>query len=112
MYLIYIFSIAMASMADFSNLSIDDGINQIIFLTIAVFGSTLLHALFCRVMRVDADSMTVSSVSFINSPPFVPMMVAVLKNKNTLIVGLGAGIVGYALGNHFGVIMASLLGVL
>jgi uncharacterized membrane protein len=40
------------------------------------------------------------------------MMVAVLKNKRTLIVGLGAGIVGYALGNHFGVLMASLLGLL
>ena len=107
MYLIYIFSIAMASMADFSNLNVADGLNQILFLTITVFGSLVLHAIFCRAMRVDADSMTVSSVSFINSPPFVPMMVAVLKNKNTLIVGLGAGIVGYALGNHFGVLMAS-----
>ena len=109
MYLIYIFSIAMASMADFSELKLADGINQILFLTITVFGSLLLHAIFCRVVRVDADSMTVSSVSFINSPPFVPMMVAVLKNRKTLIVGLGAGIVGYALGNHFGVLMASLL---
>lgn len=109
MYLIYIFSIAMASMADFSDLKLADGLNQIMFLTITVFGSLALHALFCRLMRVDADSMTVSSVSFINSPPFVPMMVAVLKNKSTLIVGLGAGIVGYALGNHFGVLMASLL---
>ena len=109
MYLIYIFSIAMASMADFSDLKLADGLNQIMFLTITVFGSLTLHALFCRLMRVDADSMTVSSVSFINSPPFVPMMVAVLKNKSTLIVGLGAGIVGYALGNHFGVLMASLL---
>ena len=109
MYLIYIFSIAMASMADFSQLKLADGLNQILFLTITVFGSLLLHAIFCRVMRVDADSMTVSSVSFINSPPFVPMMVAVLKNRRTLIVGLGAGIVGYALGNHFGVLMASLL---
>ena len=99
-------------MADFSNLNLADGLNQILYLTIAVFGSLLLHAIFCRVMRVDADSMTVSSVSFINSPPFVPMMVAVLKNKNTLIVGLGAGIVGYALGNHFGVLMASLLGII
>lgn len=112
MYLIYIFSIAMASMADFSNLKLTDGLNQILFLTITVFGSLLLHAIFCRIMRVDADSMVVSSVSFINSPPFVPMMVAVLKNKKTLIVGLGAGIVGYALGNHFGVLMASLLGLL
>ena len=109
MYLIYIFSIAMASMADFSELQLSDGLNQVLFLTITVFGSLLLHAIFCRVMRVDADSMTVSSVSFINSPPFVPMMVAVLKNRATLIVGLGAGIVGYAVGNHFGVLMASLL---
>ena len=112
MYLIYIFSIAMASMADFSKLELADGLNQILFLVVAVFGSLVLHAIFCRVMRVDADSMTVSSVSFINSPPFVPMMVMALKNRKALIVGLGAGIVGYALGNHFGVLMAKVLELL
>ncbi len=112
MYLIYIFSIAMASMADFSELNLAEGLDQILYLVVAVFGSLVLHAIFCRLMRVDADSMTVSSVSFINSPPFVPMMVAVLKNRKSLIVGLGAGIVGYALGNHFGVLMASLLEML
>lgn len=110
MYLIYIFSIAMASMADFSKLNIAEGVNQIAFLFIAVFGSMLLHALFCKLMRVDSDSMVASSVAFINSPPFVPMMVVAMKNKGVLIVGLGAGIVGYALGNHFGVLMATLLG--
>lgn len=112
MYLIYIFSIAMASMADFSKLELANGLNQILFLVVAVFGSLVLHAIFCRIMRVDADSMTVSSVSFINSPPFVPMMVMVLKNRRTLIVGLGAGMVGYALGNHFGRLMAWLLELL
>ena len=112
MYLIYIFSIAMASMADFSKLDLSEGVNQIIFLCIAVFGSTLLHVIFCRIMRVGADAMVASSVAFINSPPFVPMMVVAMKNKSVLIVGLGAGIVGYALGNHFGVLMASLLNLL
>ena len=112
MYLIYIFSIAMASMADFSNLDLREGVNQILFLCIAVFGSMLLHALFCRFMRVEADAMVASSVAFINSPPFVPMMVVAMKNKSVLIVGLGAGIVGYAAGNYFGVIMAKLLEML
>ncbi|MBR5135962.1 MAG: DUF819 family protein, partial [Rikenellaceae bacterium] len=79
---------------------------------IAIFGSLLLHALFCRVMRIDADSMMVSSVSFINSPPFVPMTSAAMRNKNALVTGLAAGIVGYALGNHFGVLMAKLLSLL
>ena len=112
MYLIYIFSIAMASMADFSELNLAEGVNQILFLCIAVFGSTLLHALFCRIMRVKADAMVASSVAFINSPPFVPMMVVAMKNKSVLIVGLGAGIIGYAAGNYFGVVMAKLLELL
>ena len=112
MYLIYIFSIAMASMADFSTLNLADGLNQIGFLVIAVFGSLILHAIFCRFMRIKADAMVATSVAFINSPPFVPMMVVAMKNKSALIVGLGAGIVGYAAGNYFGVIMAKLLSIL
>ena len=112
MYLIYIFSITIASMANFSNLQMEGGVNLLIFLTIAIFGSLALHALFCRLMRVDADSMMVSSVSFINSPPFVPMTSAAMRNKNALVTGLAAGIMGYALGNHFGVLMAKLLSLL
>ncbi|MBQ5853416.1 MAG: DUF819 family protein [Rikenellaceae bacterium] len=112
MYLIYIFSITIASMADFSNLQVEGGVNLLIFLTIAIFGSLTIHALLCRLMRIDADSMMVASVSFINSPPFVPMTSAALRNKNSLVTGLAAGIVGYALGNHFGVLMAKLLSLL
>lgn len=109
MYLIYIFSITIASMADFSNLNLAEGVNQLAFMSIAVFLSLLLHAIVCRLMRVDADSMVISSVAFINSPPFVPMVSAAMHNKRALVTGLGAGIVGYAIGNHFGVLMAELL---
>ncbi len=112
MYLIYIFSITIASMADFSNLQVEGGVNLLIFLTIAIFGSLTIHAILCRLMRIDADSMMVASVSFINSPPFVPMTSAALRNKNSLVTGLAAGIVGYALSNHFGVLMAKLLSLL
>ena len=112
MYLIYIFSITIASMADFSNLHLAGGVNLLIFVILAVFLSLVFHALICRLMKVDADSMIVSSVTFINSPPFVPMASAALRNKRTLVTGLSAGIVGYALGNHFGVLMAKLLSML
>ena len=109
MYLIYIFSLAIASMADFSNLNLSEGVYQMAFMTFAVFVSLLIHAILCRIMRVDADSMVISSVAFINSPPFVPMASAVMKNKRALVTGLAAGIAGYAIGNHFGYIMAELL---
>ena len=109
MYLIYIFSLAIASMADFSSLDIVGGANQLAFMSFAVFVSLLLHAVMCRLMKVDADSMVISSVAFINSPPFVPMVSAAMKNKGSLITGLAAGVAGYALGNHFGVLMERIL---
>ena len=112
MYLIYIFSLTIASMADFSNLDLRGGINQLAFMLVAVFLSLLLHAIGCRVLRVDADSMMISSVAFINSPPFVPMASAAMRNKRALVTGLGAGIVGYAAGNHIGVLMVQLLQML
>lgn len=112
MYFIYIFSMVIASMADVSNIDLAGGVSQIAFMSVAVFLSLLIHAILCRIMRVDADSMIISSVAFINSPPFVPMAAAVMQNKRTLVTGLGAGIVGYALGNHLGVLMSQILSYL
>ncbi len=109
MYLIYIFSITIASMADFSTLSLESGVGLLGFMAVAVFISLALHAVLCRLMKVDADSMTISSVAFINSPPFVPMVSAAMKNRDALVTGLAAGIVGYAIGNHLGVLIAQLL---
>ena len=109
MYLIYIFSMVIASMADFSNLNLQDGLNQLAFMVVAVFLSLLLHAIICRLLRVDADSMMISSVAFINSPPFVPMAAAAMQNKDIIVTGLSAGIIGYAAGNHLGVLMMKLL---
>lgn len=112
MYLIYIFSLAIASMADFLKLDLAQGVNLVLYMLFAVFVSLFIHAILCRLLKVDADSMTITSVAFINSPPFVPMVAAVMQNRKALITGLGAGIVGYALGNHLGVIVAQLLSAL
>jgi uncharacterized membrane protein len=82
---------------------------MIAFLTFAIFVSLFIHAIICRLFRVNADSMVISSVAFINSPPFVPMAAVAMRNKRVIVTGLGAGIMGYALGNHIGVLMAELL---
>ena len=109
MYLIYIFSLAIASMADLSNLKIMENLNMIAFLTFAIFVSLFIHAIICRLFRVDADSMVISSVAFINSPPFVPMISNAMKNRASLITGISAGLIGYAVGNYLGILMAQLL---
>ena len=112
MYLIYIFSMAIASMADLSNLQIMENLNMIAFLTFAIFVSLFIHAIICRLLKVNADSMVISSVAFINSPPFVPMISNAMKNRTALVTGITSGLMGYAVGNYLGILMARLLNLL
>ena len=109
MYLIYIFSLAIASMADLSNLKIGENLNMIGFLTFVIFASLFIHAIICRLFRVNADSMVISSVAFINSPPFVPMISNAMRNRAALVTGISSGLIGYAVGNYLGILMDKLL---
>jgi uncharacterized membrane protein len=112
MYLIYIFCIAVASMADLSKLDFAGGLNLLGYLFIAVFGSLLLQTIFAKIFRIDADMMVIASVTYINSPPFVPMMAAAMKNKDVLVPGLSIGIIGYAAGNYLGFLISEFLKLL
>ena len=112
MYCIYIFCIVVASMADLTQLDIAGGLNLMGYLLFAVFGSLAIQAILARIFKIDADTMIVASVAFINSPPFVPMMAAAMKNKRVLVTGLTLGIIGYAVGNYLGFLISELLELL
>ena len=112
MYFIYIFCIVVASMADLSELNLIGGIDLLGYLLIAVFGSLMLQIIFAKIFRIESDMMVIASVTYINSPPFVPMMAAAMKNKDVLIPGLTIGVIGYAAGNYLGFLMSQFLGLL
>ena len=112
MYFIYIFCIVVASMADLSKLDFAGGIGLLGYLLVAVFGSLLLQIIFAKIFKIDSDMMVIASVTYINSPPFVPMMAAAMKNKDVLIPGLTIGVIGYAAGNYLGFLMSQLLGLI
>lgn len=112
MYFIYIFCIVVASMADLSKLDFSGGLYLMGYLLVAVFGSLLFQVIFAKIFRIDSDMMVIASVTYINSPPFVPMMAAAMKNKDVLIPGLTIGVLGYAGGNYLGFLMSQLLSLL
>lgn len=112
MYLIYIFSIAVASMADFSKLNLSEGAYLALFMTFAVFVSLILQGLISKILKVDGDSTVIASVAMINSAPFVPMIAAAMGNRDALVTGITIGLAGYAIGNYFGVLIYQLLTVL
>lgn len=112
MYCIYVFCIVVASMADFSKLNFAGGLGVLGYLTLVIFGSLLLQVLLAKLFKIDSDTMVISSVTFICSPPFVPMIAAAMKNRNVIVAGLSIGIIGYAVGNYLGFLMSSLLNLL
>lgn len=112
MYFIYIFCLAVASMADLGKLDFAGGISLLGYLLVAVFGSLAIQVILARIFRIDSDMTIIASVTYINSPPFVPMMAAAMKNKDVLIPGLTIGVIGYAAGNYLGFLMSRLLEVL
>lgn len=109
MYLIYIFSIVVASMADLSKFDVAGGLGMLGYLTFVIFVSLAIQVLLARLFRIDADTVVVTSVTLICSPPFVPMMSAAMKNRNVLAVGLTIGVIGYAVGNYLGFLLYRLL---
>ncbi len=105
MYFILIFSLVVATMGDLTTIT---NISEEIFFYVlyVVFGITVLNFIFSAIFRIDADTAIITMTSLIFSPPFVPVVASKLNNKEIIISGLTVGIIGYALGNYLGVVIA------
>ena len=108
MYLIYVFCLAVSSMVRFEELARMDAFVAV-FLVAIVFGGLVVHALLCRLARVDGDTFMVTSVAAVASPPFVPLMARALNNPAAILPGMTTGIIGYALGSYLGISLGTLL---
>ncbi len=108
MYFIIVFSLAVASMADISKL-INISSALFAYITVVYFGALLLHVFLSKIFKVDADTLMVTSTALLCSPPFVPMVAGSLKNKEVIVSGITVGIMGYAIGNYLGALLASIL---
>lgn len=109
MYLILVFSLVVASTADFTTL---DDFTGTLFMYIAyvLFGSLLVHLLLSKLLRIDTDTVMVTSTALICSPPFVPVVAGAIGNKQVIVPGISVGIIGYVIGHPLGYLIAMLLG--
>ena len=112
MYLIYVFCLVMATMADLSKIDWHQSLYILLFQAVIIFGSLLLTVLLAKLFRIDADTAVITSDTLINSPLCVPMIAATMKNKDVIMTGIANGLLGYAVGNYIGFLMFTLFGVL
>ena len=113
MYFIYLFCVIVASQANLSSLFADQNmdllLNMFLFIGMVILGSLVLHALLSRIFGINVDDYIITSTALSNSPPFVPVVAAALRNKEVVIPGMIIGVIGYAIGNYLGVAIALLL---
>jgi uncharacterized membrane protein len=109
MYLIYIFCLVMATMADLSTINWEQSVFVLIFQAIIIFGSLFITIVLARPLHIDADTAVITSNTLINSPVCVPMIAATMKNRDVVVVGITNGLAGYAVGNYLGYIVYQLI---
>ena len=107
-YIIMIFCLVVGSLA---NLSLIAHAAPLIlaFTGIVVYGCLAIHIILCRIFRIDTDTMIITSIAGIFSPPFVPVVAAALKNKDIIMSGIITGIIGWVIGNYLGISFGFLL---
>jgi uncharacterized membrane protein len=108
MYIILIFCLVVGSMANVQDLI---HVNWVLlfYISFCIFGTFVLHALLCRLFKVDTDTFIITSIAAICSPPFVPVVASALNNKQIILSGLTTGIIGYAVGNYLGISFAYII---
>jgi len=113
MFFIYMFCVIVASKADLAALFQEENaqllINMFLFVALVIVGSLLLHSLLSWIFKINVDDYIITSTALSNSPPFVPVVAAALRNKEVVVPGMIIGVIGYAIGNYLGVAIAYLL---
>jgi uncharacterized membrane protein len=110
MFFILIFSVIMASLFDITKLT-QEAMSIFLFVLSITLLSMILHIIFCRIFKISGDLYTVTIVAMFCSPPFIPSIVSSMGNRKVLISGITIGLVGYAIGTYFGLMVYYLLQV-
>lgn len=106
MYMILVFCVTSAAMMD-TNIFFDMDYGIAGYIAFLLLGSLVIHAALCRLFGIDRDTYLISSGAAIVSVPFIPVIAGALKNREILIPGFAIAIVGYAVGNYLGILVAS-----
>lgn len=102
LYFVYLFCFSIANACDIRQLDLTGSLNILWYILFIIFGSLILQILFARIIHLDGDTTLVTSVTLINSPPFVPLVAALLGNRELIVTGITIGLIGYLVGNYLG----------
>ena len=107
-FLLLIFSFGIGCQIDMSTL-FDQGA-EIYWVVGVVFVLTILfHWIIAWILKIDADTLIISSTAALYGPAFIAPIAGAIKNRELIIYGITLGLLGYILGNYLGIMVATVL---
>lgn len=107
MFLILVFCFTMGTMTDTSIVT-DLNLTLFAYIGFILIGSLIVQALICKLLNIDVDTFLITSSAAIMSVPFIPVVAGALKNREIIVPGFAAAIIGYIVGNYLGIMVAYL----
>jgi len=107
-YLLFVFAIAMGSMADLREL-VHAGPVIFLYCGFVVFSSILFHFVVSALFRIDADTVIITSTAAIFGPAFVGPVANAIRNPGVVFSGIAMSLLGIAMANYLGVLVAYIL---
>lgn len=107
-YVLLIFCVAVGSLADVRQLA---GHSSTLFLYVVLVMCTaiVLHVGLCKLARLDADTVLITSTATIFGPAFIGPVAAAIKNRELVGPGITLGLAGIALGTYLGLLTVYVL---
>lgn len=104
-YLILIFCLAIGAMIRFDAFAWDN-LYLFIFATAVMTLGILLHLLLSLFFKLDSAHFLIASTAAVFGPPFVGVVARAIQAPQLVASGLAVGVLGYALGNYLGLLVA------
>lgn len=108
MYLILMFSLALSMSIDWS-VFLTDILPTLAFFACAQVCTIIVHAILCKICRVDGDTAIITSTAGIYGPPFIAPVAKATNRSDLIAPGVICGAVGLAIGTLLGVGIGQLL---
>ena len=107
-YLLFVFAIAMGSMANLSEL-VSAGPQIFLYVGFVVLLSIIFHYTIAAIFRIDTDTVIITSTAAIYGPAFVGPVANAIKNPLVIVSGITMGLLGIAFANYLGILVAYML---
>ena len=111
MYLVLMFSLALAMSIDWS-VFLTDILPTLAFFACAQVCVIVLHILLCKLFRVDGDTAVITSTAGIYGPPFIAPVANAAGRRDLIAPGVICGALGLAIGTLLGIGVGQLLLIL